>query len=237
MREEHITVARTARYYTLGDAAAARELWVVCHGYGQLAARFLSAFAPLDDGTRLIAAPEALSRYYIDATRAPDGSFVSAADRRVGATWMTREDREHEIADQVGYLDALLERLLAPLDRTTVRVVVLGFSQGVATVCRWVERGRARVDDLVLWGGAVPGDVDAASLHRRLGDSPVTLVAGTRDELVSGAVVAEQEMRLRDAGIGVRTVLYDGGHEIVAEELRLVASLAYPTSETGAREA
>ncbi len=62
-----LVVPRTARYYTLGPTHGfPRELWFVCHGYGQLAERFLRQFAPLDDGTRLIVAPEALSRFYLD---------------------------------------------------------------------------------------------------------------------------------------------------------------------------
>ena len=40
--EHRIQVRRSARYYTMGDAGSAQELWLVCHGYGQLAARFLS---------------------------------------------------------------------------------------------------------------------------------------------------------------------------------------------------
>ena len=62
--EEHrITVPRTARYYTLGEAVTASELWLVLHGYGQLARFFLRPFEGMERG-RLIAAPEALSRFY-----------------------------------------------------------------------------------------------------------------------------------------------------------------------------
>ena len=50
MRERHIRVARTARYYMLGSAGPhLREVWLACHGYRQLAGRFLSRFADLDD--------------------------------------------------------------------------------------------------------------------------------------------------------------------------------------------
>ena len=40
MRPRHLTVSRTARYFTLGpDGAPVRELWIVLHGYAQLASR------------------------------------------------------------------------------------------------------------------------------------------------------------------------------------------------------
>ena len=59
MREHRLLATRTARYYSLGEPGpATRQLWVVCHGYGQLAGRFLRHFEPLDDGARVIVAPE-----------------------------------------------------------------------------------------------------------------------------------------------------------------------------------
>ena len=56
MHEHRLAVARSARYVTLGPMAGVREVWFVCHGYGQLATRFLRSFGPLDDGTRLLVA-------------------------------------------------------------------------------------------------------------------------------------------------------------------------------------
>jgi hypothetical protein len=69
MTEHHLGVRRTARYFTLGPAAAgAREVWIVLHGYGQLAARFLRHFATLDDGARASSPPKAC-RAYAEAGR------------------------------------------------------------------------------------------------------------------------------------------------------------------------
>src|SRR5207245_4750618 len=66
LQEHHLAVAKTARYYSLGEPGpATRQLWYVCHGYGQLAGRFLRHFEPLDDGSRVIIAPEGLSRFYL----------------------------------------------------------------------------------------------------------------------------------------------------------------------------
>src|SRR5438270_687393 len=68
MKENNLTVKRTARYFTLGDASGElEEVWIVCHGMGQLGAYFIKNFIPIDNGRRLIVAPEALSRFYLDA--------------------------------------------------------------------------------------------------------------------------------------------------------------------------
>src|SRR5712691_10353388 len=97
-----IEVRRTARYFTLGPTHGfPRELWIVCHGYGQLANRFLSHFSPLDDGTRLVVAPEGLSRFYVD----PLSERRTQSVPRIGASWMTKEARQSEIDDYIAYLD------------------------------------------------------------------------------------------------------------------------------------
>ncbi len=109
--EHHVAVERSARYHTLGKAHGdVSEVWFVLHGYGQLAGEFIRYFADLDDGSRLIVAPEALNRFYtVSVTSAP------AAERSVGATWMTREDRERDIADYVAYLERLHATVLGGL--------------------------------------------------------------------------------------------------------------------------
>src|SRR5262245_60478000 len=98
LREHELTVRRTARYYTMGgEGGALRDVWMVCHGYGQVAARFARHFNGIATPERLLILPEALSRFYIDV----------AAREVVGASWMTREHRQAEIADYVAYLDAV----------------------------------------------------------------------------------------------------------------------------------
>lgn len=209
MNEHRLTAARSARYYTIGRAD--REVWFVLHGYGQLAARFLRDFEPLDDGTRLVVAPEGLSRFYVDH-----------ADRKVGASWMTREDRLAEIADYVRWLDAVHADVFARADRGRVGVRVVGFSQGCATATRWLTQGSARADRLVLWGGEVPPDLelDRVEVRDRLEALDLVLVAGSGDEYITPKVLARDTARLDAAGVPYRLIRYEGGHELDAEVLR-----------------
>jgi len=212
--ERHISVARTARYFVLGDRARAADVWFVCHGYGQLAARFLKRFVPIADGSRLVVAPEGLSRFYVGSGE--------RRDQPVGATWMTREDRLNEIADYVKYLDAVYADVVG--DRVApVRVRALGFSQGAATASRWAALGTARLDELVLWGGELPPDLDLAAAAARLAGLRITLVAGTQDEYITPKVLAGMERRLREQGIPFQTHVFEGGHEIEPGVLRLLA--------------
>jgi predicted esterase len=211
MQEHRLSVTRSARYFTIGRPE--REVWFVLHGYGQLAARFLRHFEAIHDGTRLIVAPEGLSRFYL--TEDP-------AERRVGATWMTREDRLAEIEDYVRYVDAVYEDVMRSIDRVRVKVTVLGFSQGATTACRWTALGASRIDRLIVWGGEVPPDLDLTKLQGR----SLSLVCGTRDEYFTPKVVAATEARLREHGIPYELVPFDGGHDIAADVLKQVALTA-----------
>ncbi|MDQ6635282.1 MAG: phospholipase [Gemmatimonadota bacterium] len=216
-----IVVPRTARYYTLGPTHGfPRELWFVCHGYGQLAGRFIRQFAPLDDGTRLVVAPEALSRFYLD----PIPVRRSDPTPRIGATWMTREDREAEIADYVTYLEQLAGEVRHPLAGAGPRIVVLGFSQGTATVSRWLAASEMRVDQLVLWGGTIPPELDLAAWASRLHGAAITLVIGEHDEFATPAAVAAEAERLSAAGVAFTLQRYAGGHAIEATALQQLAS-------------
>jgi predicted esterase len=215
-------VQRTARYYRLGGALAAghardhgsappgvRTIWFVLHGYGQLAGEFIRYFADLAGRETLVVAPEALNRFYL-----PVPDKTPARDRPVGATWMTREDREAEIADYVELLDALYDDVAADAARGGVPVNVLGFSQGAATATRWAAHGRSPIARLVLWGGLVPPDTDLTRGHGAIRGVPLTIVAGRRDQYVDEAALAAEEARLTSAGIRYDLIQFDGGHVI-----------------------
>jgi predicted esterase len=213
LKEHHLSVKRTARYFALGDSTRAGEVWFACHGYGQLASRFLEKLRVLDDGRRYLVAPEGLSRFYLSE---------SATERRVGATWMTREDRLAEIDDYVRYLDAVYAEVFGSLDRARVSVHALGYSQGASTVSRWVAMGKAKVDRLTLWGGEFPPDLDLTldTVVNRLRAARMTLVYGRSDEYITPKVVSGVLERLRQHGIPYEEIPFDGGHEMNEAVLR-----------------
>jgi predicted esterase len=216
-----IVVPRTARYCTLGPTHGfPRELWFVCHGYGQLAPLFIRQFASLDDGTRLIVAPEGLSRFYLD----PIPKRRNDPSPRIGATWMTREDRDAEIADYVSYLERVADEVRHALTGAAPRIVVLGFSQGTATVCRWLAASAMRADQLVLWAGTIPPELDLAAWADRLHGAAITLVAGDDDTMVPPATMAAEAERLSAAGVAFTLQKYQGGHEIAPDGLRSLLS-------------
>ena len=221
--QRHLKVPRSARYAILGSPAAAlTEVWFVCHGHGQLAARFLSRFLPLEREDRLFIAPEALSRYYLS----PPNAGPHPPGTPVGASWMTAEDRESEINDYVEYLDLLHDEIFRIVARTKVRVWALGFSQGAATVARWVMRGRAEPDRVVLCSGMLPAELDGESAQRLVLRAPLTLTFGDADEFASPDRVKSEQAKLTQLGIPYEILRFTGGHTITPELLNQLTAAA-----------
>ena len=201
MTEHHLRVQRTARYHMLGNASTAEELWVVVHGYGQLGRFFLNNFNGMESNSRCIVAPEALSRFYLDS-----------AHSRVGATWMTREERLLEVDDHVAYLDALVAKLMEQAPQG-LRVKALGFSQGVATVSRWALKGNTKLLKMILWAGSLPPELDQQTLSV-LRNIHVDLVLGDRDEYAKAGDLEAMDRRLELAGVPRRSHRFSGTHKL-----------------------
>ncbi|MGH7656897.1 MAG: alpha/beta hydrolase, partial [Gemmatimonadales bacterium] len=175
-----------------------------CHGYGQLAEPFLGFLAPAMVPGRVVIAPEALSRFYLDS-----------GTGRVGASWMTREARSREIDDYVTFLDAVRDAVLG--DYTSAATLILGFSQGAATAFRWAVRMSTPPSRLVLWAGGVPPDEDADTVRAALAETAIILVTGEADKYATPAAIREDAERLTGLGLNVRVELFDGGHRLDKE--------------------
>jgi predicted esterase len=213
MQVHRIEVARTARVVASGDPRDAREIWFLLHGHGQLASAMLEACRALEAPQRFLIAPEALSRFYLRS---------GAGD--VGATWMTREERDAEIADYVRYLDRVAEWSERELGCRAAQRVVLGFSQGAATAWRWTALGWARIDRLIAWGSEVPPDLDLVARRARLATTHLQAVRGSRDEFQTTELLARDRARLQAAGLACDVVEFDGGHQLAADVLASVAA-------------
>lgn len=199
----HFSTQRTARYYIDGASPEnAQHFWLVCHGFAQMAGEFIQAFAPLAEMDSRILAPEALNRFY---TRGFDG--------KVAATWMTKEDREAEIADYVAYLDGLYAKetqSLAPVAEKHI----LGFSQGCATVCRWVAQRQPNFNYLWLCSGDLPHDLDWKQFTKAMEGKKLHLVLGNADPLIPEGRKEATQAKIEAHGLNYKLYEFEGAHEL-----------------------
>jgi predicted esterase len=172
-------------------------LLVGFHGYAEPAAVAMERLQTIPDaGHWRLVAIQGLNRFY--RGRSTD----------VVASWMTREDRELAIADNVSYVSAVIDA--ASREWRTEGRLVLGFSQGVAMAYRAAAASVRAVSGVISLGGDVPPELDRAALAR----IPAALIGrGSRDDWYTDQKLDADVARLRAAGVGVTVVSLDAGHE------------------------
>jgi len=209
IQENHLQVQKTARYFSLGElTAATQSVWIVLHGYGYHGHFFLKRFESIASEKRFIVAPEGLSKFY------KDGVYG-----KVGASWMTKEDRLHEIEDNIHYLEKLTDSIFEKIDRAAVQLNVVGFSQGGATMVRWLAESSYQVDNLVLWSTSIPHDFDYEKEARMFDGSKNFLIVGKQDEFLEWIKIDELREQITKSKIQIEEHWFDGKHEIRPEEL------------------
>ena len=207
-----ITIARTAHYYTIGEPSAKTErLWMVCHGYGQLAKTFIRRFEALDDGKTLVIAPEGLSKFYW-------GEFTG----KPVASWMTKEHRLDEIEDYCNFFKQLFEKYLPQLSEK-VKITLLGFSQGTATVTRWMMRDFPKIDQLILWAGQLPDDLDFTPHADYFNAMKLVFAYGKSDPFLTEKRMARTRELIERNKLNFVEFPFDGKHVVEREALMEVA--------------
>ncbi|AFK04361.1 hypothetical protein Emtol_3232 [Emticicia oligotrophica DSM 17448] len=215
MKEHQIKIERTARYYTLGELNEnTKTIWFVVHGYGQLSQFFIKKFASILSDTTFIVAPEAPSRFYLDS------EF-----KRVGSSWMTRELRLTEIEENNDYLNSLYIHLLKDHDLSKIEVNILGFSQGCATVCRWINTDKIKCNRLLLWAGFFSNGIREVIEPEKLKGIDTYYIYGDKDEfLVAYPEISEQFRASMIKDINPKVVCFEGKHTVDEPTLKSIVA-------------
>jgi predicted esterase len=204
VKEDTISVQKKARYCTFGkDITTARRVWFACHGYGMLAKYFIKKFSELDPDTDFVICPEGLHRFYLEGFSG-----------RVGATWMTSEARLDDIADYVTYLDKLHESLGLHKLNSGQQLIHFGFSQGVATISRYIAMGRHKPHSAVFWAGIFPPDLDPVDGRIAFANLPVFTCLGLQDPFVNAVQKVSNEAHFAAMGIAATHLDFEGQHDI-----------------------
>ncbi|MEH0155907.1 hypothetical protein V6R21_17305 [Limibacter armeniacum] len=210
--QKEIQMTFKAPYYTKGKVSEkTRHIWVVFHGYGQLSRFFMRRFDFLDEETHLVIAPQGLSRFYLDKEY-----------KKVGATWMTREERQTDIDNQFSYLDAVLEAEAANVDWDNVQLHLFGFSQGVATMTRWAVSRQLPFKSLTFWAGKMPDEFVKEQFLFVNPEASVYMVLGDQDHLGSFIDLDAQVEMVTQLLKKPDVIRFEGGHEVKREVLKAI---------------
>ena len=208
MRKHSIKIEKTAYYYSIGELNnETKEIWIACHGYGQLAKYFITKFESLEKQNRFIIAPEGLNKFYINGYNG-----------RVGANWMTKEQRADEIDDYCLYLEQLTD-LITKQAHQKCKIKIIGFSQGTATVSRWILKTKFKIETLILWGGRIAFDFNFSLYKEKHSETRNYVVFGKEDEFYSQEDIQTYRKELND--FKTEWISYSGGHAIDTNTLKL----------------
>jgi len=209
MKEHSIKIETTAHYYSLGELNKdTKEIWIVCHGYGQLAKFFIQKFKALQKEGVYIVAPEGFNKFYL-----------KGFSGRVGASWMTKEKREYEIVDHCKFLEQITDEFINQAHKNC-KLNILGFSQGTATTSRWSLKTKHHFNSLTLWGGKIVNDFDFEIYNLKHSHTKNFVVFGTEDDFYTSDVVSEYKPELEK--LNAKWLSYNGGHTIETETLNKI---------------
>lgn len=199
--EKKVSYQISNSYSTLNQfTSKTRNVWVVFHGIGYLSRYFLKYFTELDPDENYIIAPQAQSKYYLKDEY-----------RHVGASWLTRENTESEIENMLAYLEEVYR---AEQLKDAPNLILMGYSQGVSVVTRWVARNKIECSKLILHSGGLPTELQPEDFQF-LKNTEVALVYGTRDEYLNEERLTSEKVRAKKLfGENIRIISFDGGHEV-----------------------
>jgi len=204
MKSYKVLFEKTAHYSTIGEPGKKiKYIWIVCHGYGQLASLIIHKFDGFDNGEHFILAPEGLSRFY----------WNRSSPNPVGSSWMTKVNRLDEIADYTRYIKKLYDEYV-PQMADNLEIILFGFSQGCATQIRWLMGTFPKFHHLVLWGGLLPEDLDYTPHTEYFSNKNLYWVYGNEDQFLEQKHIDWHHKFMEEQSLNFETIKFEGKHRI-----------------------
>lgn len=204
IQHNFLQVKKTVRLSHLKDVNSPNtSLLIALHGYGQLSTFFARKFEGVTEAGFDVILPEGLNRFYLEGSSG-----------RVGASWMTKEERDYDMEDNKQYLSQIIETYRASYDK----IILLGFSQGGATAARFFFSDKTSIAGLILWASVFPPDLEqdlpAGSYEN------CHFVLGKEDPYFDEYKQKEVLNLYRELGMKVHS--FDGDHDVDAKLLRTI---------------
>jgi predicted esterase len=200
--ERTIEASTHGRYLISAGDGPRSPLLIGFHGYGETAEEELRRLHSIPGIARwTVVSVQGLHQFYRRRTN------------EIVASWMTRQNRERAIADNIAYASNVVRQITAEYSANPT-VVMTGFSQGVAMAFRAAVALDHPVAGVISCGGDVPPELEATTLAR----IPAALIGrGLRDDWYTAEKLAADQERLQAAGVALQTVVLNAAHEWTEE--------------------
>ena len=198
LRTKNIPIQKHVRVFSSGNIKTADEVWLLFHGYGQDIKTFFEPFKQLNS-KKVFIIPEGISLFY-----------QKGIHGKVGASWMTSENRELEILDQYNYLNQVFKEY----ELIKKKINIFGFSQGASVAARWIEEFQIKVNRLIFWSGNIPDSI-ASNLDGFVNKQNPEFYIGENDQFAS----LDVWMAFFKKHPHFTPVFYNGNHFFTSEEI------------------
>jgi len=208
----HLPTSISGRY--LVDVPSGRgpfPLLVGFHGYGQTA----------EDEIQILQRIPGADYWICCAIQALHPFYPKPGE--IGACWMTSQDRDLRIGENISYVDRVVTRIRneSPVNQI---LVYHGFSQGTAMACRAAIGGEHRPDGVMLHGGDIPPELDDLDRMGR-----VLIARGRRDRIYRREKWDSDLSRLEASGLTITRCEFEGGHEVITSYLQAAGAFLTET--------
>lgn len=208
IKSQSMAVQTMAQYHTVGELSKkTKTIIFALHGYGQTSEYMAGKFDWIDPQSEFVICPEGLNAFYWHK------------DNQPVACWMTKRHRYDEITSFVRYLDQLYDRYCSHVNQET-KIVFFAFSQGCATVWRWLHASQPRVDALINWAGWIPEDISYQHLQEYLNQIDMYLHYGKEDQFINDKTIRDIQDVIDTNQLDVKISSWPGKHHIPKSELK-----------------
>lgn len=199
--QKEVTYQTVNTYDTLNELTKdTKNVWLVLHGIGYLSRFFIQLFKELNPTENYIIAPQAPSKYYKGENY-----------RKVGASWLTKENTTIDTQNILRYIDTIIEEENISDGK---KLIVLGYSQGVSIASRWVSSRKILASHLIFVSGGFPKELHHEDFDFLTPQTKVSHILGESDPYFEKEKVEAEKIRVKQIIPQIIFKTHPGGHEL-----------------------
>lgn len=173
-----------------------KHLLICLHGYGQLARYFIKKF-------------EGLKNCDVWAVQAPNLFYLEGFTGRIGANWLTKENREQGIYTQLEILKAIKQKVE---ENAYTSVDLCGFSQGVATASRWLMWDEIKFNKVLFYAGEIAPEALVFLADAKVNN--IKMCVGNNDEFFTNNKILLYQNHLKSKNVDIKIEVVNGSHSL-----------------------
>lgn len=195
----HIATQTHGRYcLSVPENQGPWPLLMGLHGYAEKAETQMQRLVSIEQAQAwMLLCPQALNAFY------------TPGHADVVAGWMTRQDRDIAITDNIAYLSSLLDIVLEQY-AVPDTIAILGYSQGAAQAWRLAAMGPHSCAGVIAISGDLPEELTTEDLAKI---PSALLIRGREDAVYKRDLFLSDARRLEEAGVPIRTEEIEGEHD------------------------